>query len=443
MCSHTLVSIMDDFDETLSFLKDISVPRYVKTENDKIIGEKIFSEFNRISERMKSKNINSEVKEQGFSTSSLFIEGVLNLIHPISGLLMILSVSLYLNGNFSAALGTTIILSIYSLFSRQIIYFLQFRVAKWGRQYCTSNIIFNVEPELEPEGKLKGKPKEDPKKDLKKDPKNTIVYVAHRDSISHRITPLTEGIAFFVGFLVAFAFSIHMYVVIIPCLKGNCSTVPLKEIAWGLIFGIFTFILLLNQKGDKSIGVLDDATGIATMYYLAKKIEKKPLTNTKVIFLATGAEEFGDIGSFNYIKQYKKDLPKETTKFIIIDSVGTTSANMITYGFGYPVRRFSPELEEISKEINLSMGEPLKYATFPPLLQVATDHVPIQMAGAAGIDLYGVPIHKEGYECLIFHCEDFTLFHGKKDNWDNFNKTKFVEICQFCEKMLRKIDLQL
>jgi hypothetical protein len=76
-----------------------------------------------------------------------------------------------------------------------------------------------------------------------------------------------------------------------------------------------------------STGSIDNASGVSVLLELAKKINKDPLENTDVIFLFTGAEEWGMKGSKHYTQTYfnklnrKYDLDKSVN--INIDMVGT------------------------------------------------------------------------------------------------------------------------
>ncbi len=416
-----------NFTQTLDFLKNISIPRYTKSKNSKIVEQKIESKFHEIATGIDSEKYKSRASTQEFKASTAFMSWLLNIIHPLVGILMIIIFSLALSGNYSAAFGVNIILFFFALFNRQIIYFLQFRVIKYGKQFPSSNIILDIKPQKSSEGNQNSPSKDKTNNSNGKNYEKTIVFMAHRDSIHHRIPPILESVGYFLGFIGGIAYSIHLFFVLLPCLNGACSAPPLKEIIWGLIVGIFTFMELFNQKTNKSQGVIDNGSGVASMYYLAKKIERGgiELKNTRVIFVATGAEELGDIGAYEFIKDYQSQLPLNSTKFVILDSIGTKTANTITYGIGIPIKHFSPYLEVIARSTNKKMGEKLDYQAIPPLLQVATDHV---------------PIYHKGYPFLLFSSNSFTIFHTKKDNWNALDKRSFQSFLVFSSEFLKKID---
>ncbi len=73
-------------------------------------------------------------------------------------------------------------------------------------------------------------------------------------------------------------------------------------------FQIGSSIAILNKSLDKSVGSLDNATGVAILLEVAKLIKKNPLENIDAIFLWCGAEEFGLWGSKQFLAKHFEEL---------------------------------------------------------------------------------------------------------------------------------------
>ncbi len=377
-------------------MKKAGIPRYVGTDGEKKVIGLVKDEFSSI--------LNTSATEQDFSVSNYYMSGVLNLLHPIIGFLLISINILFVFHLYNISFIVTGILFPIALFNRQIAHWFQFRIQRLGKLIPTKNLIFEIPPEAEI--------------------MQNLIILAHTDSISHVVSPIMEGIGYFAGFIGGLAFAIHS-IILHTVLKIKPGT-SISE--WGLIWGVpialISIIELFNKKGNKSLGILDDLSGLGQMHNLAQNLVEEPLKNTKIWLVATGAEELGDYGAYYFLNKYKEQLPRSNSRFIIVDSVGTPTSNQIIYGIGYPVRHFSPKLESCCRKLLEETPSPLKMRTIPPLLQVATDHVPID---------------KEGYECILFISSDFVI-HGKKDNWEAISPEIFFQICDFIEGCIRKMD---
>jgi hypothetical protein len=293
-----------------------------------------------------------------------------------------------------------------SLFSRQIISFLQFRVLRFGRQHPARNLWINFEPTSEI--------------------KQNLVFLAHYDSISHVLSPIVEGIGYFFGFVGGVIFSVHCILYLIPVVFFIQPALLKIQLFWGIIITSITCIELFNRKGNNSNGALDNASAVAQCYHLAHEVSVTPLTNTRIILVATGAEEWGDYGAYYFLKANPFSLSAENSRFIIVDSIGIPEKSSIIYGIGLPMRYWSKNLENVARNMINELKSPLKMRGLPPLLQIASDHVPID---------------KAGYEFIWFASDSFVI-HSSKDNLDALDEENFIHICEFIEKYVRKLDSQ-
>ncbi|MCP4761635.1 MAG: M28 family peptidase, partial [archaeon] len=261
--------------------------------------------------------------------------------------------------------------------------------------------------------------------DIKSEQTQTLVFLAHYDSISHALFDVLESIGYLAALLGGVIFSIHSLIYLIPVILFTSSPDPMGQLIWGLPFALLTFIELFNSKGNKSQGVIDNGSGLAQIYHLALVLSENKLKNTRVVLVATGAEEQGDYGAYYFVQKYKSKYPPETTKYIISDSIGVEK-NLIVYGIGLPKKHWSPSLEKTAREIASEDEYPLKFIAIPPLLAIATDHVAV------------VP---EKYEFLLF-ASMTSAIHTNKDTFEALDEKKYRQMLQFIENFVRKIDEQ-
>jgi hypothetical protein len=390
---------MTDFQKTMDFYHQISIPRNTGTEGSEKVAQLIQETWQTESQ--------AKVMTQEFTVTNGFMGGVLNLIHPIIGIILIITFLLTLAQIYLAALIMNIILLISAFFSRQIISLLQYPSQTWGKPLQAKNIIAEITPK-EPITK-------------------NLVILAHHDSQSHRLSPIFEGIGYAMGFIFAVFYAIHNLILLIIAISNSSPINNPWQLGWGLFVGIFAMVEVLNTKGNASIGVIDNASGVVAGYMVLKTLQDKPLTNTRVLVIATGAEEMGDYGTHWFLKTNEFNLNPENTQFLVIDSIGVPSQqgqNVILVGEGLPKFHYSPKLEPLVDNLLAQDSFPLKIQWIPPGLQIQTDLVPVIRAGFQGLTI--------ATNCF--------KFHSASDNWDLFDERIFKEIGIFIDKLIRSFD---
>jgi hypothetical protein len=380
----------------LSFHRDISVPRLVGSPGEAYAQRVITDAFAEVP--------GTTVTTQEFVASRAYMCGVLNLVHPLIGVLALVTFGLAVSGHLGAALGVNSLLLLASLFNRQLIQALQFRVRRVGKLYETKNLIAEVRPQSPPE--------------------RTIVILAHHDSISHRLSPVLEGVGYATGFLLCLGFSIHVLIYVVPVLLWGVAPASPWVLVWGVVVGTFAMVELVNTKGNQSNGAVDNASGVTQMYHLAHRVAAEPLQRTRLLLVATGAEELGDYGAEAFVAAYRSELDVTTTQFLVVDSLGLPEGNTVFYGIGAPVRHWSPELEAATRAELAATLIPVKMMAIPPLLQVSTDHVPVEQAG---------------YPFLLYASTAF-FYHSLRDSVDALHPDNFFHLCALIERVIRRLD---
>jgi hypothetical protein len=161
-----------------------------------------------------------------------------------------------------------------------------------------------------------------------------IIFSAHYDSISSRIPYKIQLILFWI-IRVIFLPYIALTVVVSIWLPLNLFSIVeynnllfyllsiVSIIAFSVIVPFFLFLFTSN----KSTGSIDNASGVALLIELAKIIEDNPLKNYDVVFLWSGAEEWGLKGSKYFCRRHLRDLKRsydlDKSININVDMVGT------------------------------------------------------------------------------------------------------------------------
>jgi acetylornithine deacetylase/succinyl-diaminopimelate desuccinylase-like protein len=133
-------------------------------------------------------------------------------------------------------------------------------------------------------------------------------------------------------------------------------------VTW-IIQGICTLGLLIATVSFFDIGIgayvpgaCDNLSGIAACMSIAEELASRPLSNCELEFAAFGCEEAIMMGAVQYMKKHGRELDKENTYFINMESLGYGNVRYATSEGFIHVRPYSEELVAISKELVASGG---------------------------------------------------------------------------------------
>jgi hypothetical protein len=129
-------------------------------------------------------------------------------------------------------------------------------------------------------------------------------------------------------------------------LQGVCTL--------GLLVAAFSFFDI--GVGVYVPGANDNLSGIATCMSLAEELVTSPLANCELEFAAFGCEEAIMMGAVQYMKKHGRDLDRENTYFINVESVGNGNVRYATSEGFVRVRPYSTEMVGISKRLAESGG---------------------------------------------------------------------------------------
>ena len=174
----------------------------------------------------------------------------------------------------------------------------------------------------------------------KKPKRPLIIFSAHYDSKSENYSYNLKKYYFLVVGTLIFPFIISTLILSVWGALTNFSDLYINDFYYPLISKIFDFsymsfgflmisilILILNRDPSKSLGSIDNASGVSILIELAIQLNKHPLEKIDVMFLWCSAEEWGLWGSKQFCNKHFNDLNQEydldESYNINIDMVGT------------------------------------------------------------------------------------------------------------------------
>ncbi len=200
---------------------------------------------------------------------------------------------------------------------------------------------------------------------------------------------------------------------------------PLRKLGVALsVAAVATFA----EIGSREVvpGANDNISGAVTLMALARALTEHPTSDLRVILVSTGSEESFMEGMHAFSKRYFPSLPKQSTFFLCVDTVGSPHLTVIRGEgmmkmFDYP----SECLELID-----SVADDLGIYLFPGLrLRNATDGLYPLRAGYPSACLGSVTKLKAPAN-----------YHWPSDTADNVNYTTCADAVRLCEGIVRKLD---
>lgn len=275
-------------------------------------------------------------------------------------------------------------------------------------------------------------------KAIKKQEKRPVVILsAHYDTFSANLPPRVQKI-----FLFLFRIIIIPYVVFAIFIAnfffftdGPLEFTPLILIITLIEFAMTTIIFLLVHDNNHSKGSVDNASGVAILLELAKLIKVNPLENYDVIFLWSGAEEWGLKGSKGFCKIHRDYLSKKydlNRSFNInIDMVGSYIGLETKRSLYLRSRKalfdLNKRIEESAEELKIPLTVSNK------IFGSKADHKSFRSLAKKT---------KSSFQVAYFHSErDSKFIHSSKDTPDKCDPDKLNGCLEICYNTIRSIDL--
>ncbi|MBN2152264.1 MAG: M28 family peptidase [Candidatus Lokiarchaeota archaeon] len=192
-----------------------------------------------------------------------------------------------------------------------------------------------------------------------------ILFVAHHDSKSQVVVTLVRTVSYVLGFLISLAMGFTIIISSIVKIAGG----PLShDVFWALVVLMccnlpFLGVLLVNKTIEgKSLGSLDNATGMAIVLKLLEHFGKAPVPDASLWFLITGAEEWGMSGAIEFWRKHAtegKELDPARTYVFNYDMVAQGLSHIAKFGLptGKPYnKRLNALFTGVAKEMGIHMG---------------------------------------------------------------------------------------
>jgi Zn-dependent M28 family amino/carboxypeptidase len=195
--------------------------------------------------------------------------------------------------------------------------------------------------------------------------------------------------------------------------------VSILQVVPTVLLILAVFLLIDIALSETVPGAYDNASGVAAVLSVAEDLRATPAENLDVWVLLPGSEESLDEGMRAFMRRHRKELDKENTLFINVDSVGygtphyqTAQGPIITYPM-------DPELVEFCEAI--ATAEP-RYGARPVRVSLSDDATPVRVRGFRVTSIIGL---KEGLPPPWYHTHEDTP--DKIDEGAMTNAVEFVQ----------------
>ena len=197
-------------------------------------------------------------------------------------------------------------------------------------------------------------------------------------------------------------------------------------------FFVIAIIVLLVYEINRSYGSIDNASGVSILIELAKEISGKPLENIDVLFLWTGAEEWGNKGAKHFYKEHTKDIllkyDIDNSCNINIDMVGSYIGLVDQIGF-VRKKKINENLNDLLSESAEELNIPLvKYSA---QVEPRSDQIVFRKLKKV----------QKKFQIAFFHsAKDSKFIHSSQDTPDKCSAESLNGCLAICHKTLLKMD---
>lgn len=270
--------------------------------------------------------------------------------------------------------------------------------------------------------------------------KPVAIITAHYDTFSANIPYKIQTVLFFVFRVIIipyFVVTITLSVWILYDIYFNPSRYPyitnLVVITTLIEFVIIFIIFLMIYNTNKSKGSIDNASGVAILIELSKRLYFNPLKNMDVIIVFTGSEEWGLMGAKKFCKRYRDRLLKnydlDNSFNINLDMIGTYIGlieKKKVFGKDKHNYNLNKKIEKAARELNV------KYVKHSSILNPKTDHKIFRSFARKT---------RSKFQVACFHSKkDSKYIHSLRDTPEKCNPENLQSVLNICERVIRKID---
>lgn len=265
-----------------------------------------------------------------------------------------------------------------------------------------------------------------------KSKKPLIIFSAHYDSFCALIPfRIKKVVTYVFRIFIIFYLMLLLLIVYFPIYTEHDFTIILTSLI--LLVTFIPLLYLIIEVSYKSAGSIDNASGTAILIELAKFFKMNPLENMDILFLWSGAEEWGLKGSKKFCRKHYNRLNQEydlnKSCNINIDMVGTYVGLLDKKGLIRKKemnRNLNDILESSAKKLNI----PLKI--FSKAIEPKSDHISFRSFAKKP---------NKNFQVGYFHSDkDSKYIHSVRDTPDKCSKEILNDCLNICLNAVRVID---
>jgi Zn-dependent M28 family amino/carboxypeptidase len=173
-------------------------------------------------------------------------------------------------------------------------------------------------------------------------------------------------------------------------------------------------------------GANDNATGVAVLLSLARRLGRRPPEGVRVILLSAGSEESFMEGTAAYGRRHFSELSRDRTRVICVDTVGSPKLLLLLGEGMLGIRDYSPTFHSFL----MGCARDLGIDVFPRLrFRNATD---------------GLIALKAGFEsAMLGSADEFkvpTEYHWPTDTPDRVDYGTVAQAARLCAEAIERLD---
>ena len=206
----------------------------------------------------------------------------------------------------------------------------------------------------------------------------------------------------------------------------DATWVSLLQVVPTILLIIAVFLLADIALSKTVPGAYDNASGVAAVLSIADELRQDPAANLDVWVVLPGSEESLDEGMRAFVRQHRKELDRENTVFINVDSVSYgTPHYQVAQGpiITYPM---DPELVEFCEA--LATTEP-KFGARPGRVSLSDDATPVRVRGWRVTSIVGL---SDGLPP--------PWYHTPEDTPDKIDAEAMTKATEFTTALVRLLD---
>ncbi|MFX1568704.1 MAG: M28 family metallopeptidase [Promethearchaeota archaeon] len=269
-----------------------------------------------------------------------------------------------------------------------------------------------------------------------------VIFSAHYDSMSANLPYKVQVVVFFIYRLIVIFYGLMIIVFATIFILDYFFEIPFYNFMIVLIVitslaGVFISIpiLYLVFIEKPSSGSIDNASGVSILIELSKLINENPLENIDVLFIWTGAEEWGLKGSKRFCKNHFKALDQtfdlDKSYNINIDMVGSYVGLIDKSGFIIK-RKMNRDLNDILEATAKQMNIPLE--RYNKIVRPQSDYKIFKKYARNT---------SSKFQVSCFHSSrDSKYIHSVRDTPDKCSVEPLNGCLNICHQALRSIDLR-